>query len=114
MFELVYGGITSSFQQHLQLKTGDKSAGICRDLKQQEVKFEPWQCISLVRINGTTLDFTVDDTVEAMSMIHVCYRLIKKLSERCVFMPTFLNMRVKMKIGYQCWKDNIVFKDMVK
>ena len=36
--------------------------------------FYPWECLSLVRINFTTLDLVIKDSTDLLSLIHFVFR----------------------------------------
>ena len=81
----------------------------------------PWECISLIRKNLTTLDFVIKDSTPLMALIHIAYAHIhseidrkhKIRLESRDFMPVFQRLKFKIKISYSCWKNQKYLPDQI-
>lgn len=73
----MYGGNSSTFKQFKckQQSKRSKSMTLQRELTSDEAAemFAPWECVSLVRDDFTTLDFMIKDHKALYAFVHVCY-----------------------------------------
>ena len=68
----------------------------------KDLEFYNWQCVSLVRWGGTTLDLIIRDEEELMALINVIQQSIYK-PEKQKRLRYWEHLRLKMKIGFESW-----------
>lgn len=60
----------------------------------------------------STLDFVVKHEAHLMALLHCMgYHLYKQSDSS--FMTVFRNLKFKMKLGYECWRQRSQLKDIV-
>ena len=73
--------------------------------------FYSWQCVSLLRKDGTTFDVVVKDMHELMCLLHVMHRMIYGVDEKeedelirqgksTSYMSLYKMLKFKMKVSY--------------
>lgn len=77
-----------------------------------ELGFYAWECISLLKTNGTTLDLVVKNETDLMAALSVFLRLIYKQPD-CSQMKVFQLLKLKMKLSYQCYRRKTVFSHLI-
>ena len=89
--------------------------------KDSMFKFQAWECVSFVTIRGTTLDFVIADPNSMMALLSLLCRQIYKLEDKewLDMMRIYLNLKVKMKLGFQAMKtskgiDQVIIKAIQK
>ena len=71
----------------------------------EKQRFFNWQCVSLVRENGTTLDLLIYDSSDLMVLINVVQAAIfKPVDQRRL--DFFKMLKIKMKLGYISWHEH--------
>ena len=102
---LFYGGTTSTFKLHIQ-----------QNAKDSNIVIYPWQSISLIRKDSSTLDIVLEEqSTPIMAFIHVLYAKIHKLmTDNGKFLTTFIKMKFKMKLGYSCMSNGLSVADHTK
>lgn len=73
------------------------------DLISQRSAFYNWQCVSLIRANGTSLDLIIRNDSELMCLINAVQSVVYKPADRSR-LNFFKLLRVKMKLGYLSWQ----------
>lgn len=68
------------------------------DLKDCQI---PWRCVSLVRTDGKTLDFTINDENAMFSFIHATFKLIFQPPVHSKFMRDFKLKKFRMKLNFE-------------
>ena len=77
--------------------------------------FHAWECVSLLRVDGTTLDLAVPDHTHLMALIHFAHTHVYKPEEQKRFrgakMKNFLSvyrkMKFQMKFSYESWNRKL-------
>lgn len=59
------------FQQYESIRSSKLISLKTFNLNEEDNMFYAWQCLSIVRKNGTTLDLTIKDQVDLMCLLHV-------------------------------------------
>ena len=81
------------------------------NLFEDESMFYSWECVSIYRSNRTTLDFVIKDSFELMYLLHFLNHVKNKnadiLAKPIGCLRNAKVLKMKMKISYQCWKQNI-------
>ena len=76
--------------------------------------FYAWECVSLVMANSTTVDLVIKDNFSLMCLLHVLQRKLRHKktdkAEGCLLGFKFL--KAKMKLSYQCRKQDIEMADL--
>ena len=52
--------------------------GTSKTIYEREDIWYPWKCVSLVKSNGSTVDFTISEESTLMSFLHFFHRKIYK------------------------------------
>ena len=66
----------------------------------EEDCWHPWKCISLVRVDGKTIDLTIENENQMMCFIHAMYKFIIKPPMGNKFLHEFKMMKFRMKLTY--------------
>jgi hypothetical protein len=75
-----------------------------------------WECISLVTIKGTTLDFVIIDPEHMMTLLSFLCKKIYKLkndTEWKAIMRVYQWLKFKMKLGFECHTRKIEIREVV-
>ena len=79
--------------------------------KTEDDEFYDWECVSIVRENGTTLDLVIKDYKAALCLIHFLHRhcLIEKGGAEVDprFMLRYKMTKFQMKLQYEAYCRNI-------
>ena len=65
--------------------------------------FFSWECISIFRDSGTTLDLVIRDEKNMLALLHFLHLQVYT-PENVQFMRMYKMMKFKMKIYFECWK----------
>lgn len=71
---------------------------------ESDCDFMPWECLSFMRKNWTTLDFVVKSREDLMILKSVATAIIYGQEAHKETMISFRKMAFKMKVSYQCWQ----------
>lgn len=74
--------------------------------------FYAWDCVSLIMSNNTTVDFVVKDNHNLMCLLHVLQHKLRCVKEELGCLCGFKFLKVKMKLSYQCRKQDIELADL--
>ena len=78
--------------------------------------FYPWECLSLVTVNGTTLDFVITDSNKMMALLAILSRTIYNLEADKDFndlMRIYLQLKFKMKLSYECYRKKVKLEEVI-
>ena len=73
---------------------------------EDEEMFYAWECVSLIRQSGATLDLVIPHIPDLMSLIHVVYMQIYEPTDNS-FMHIFRILKFRMKLSYEAWMNRI-------
>ena len=130
--EIMYGGqsitfqkhVTGAFQADLEKKKAalekNKSRGKRRSKtvarRDDFFQFYSWECVSLVTVDATTLDFVISDCADMMAFLSIMSRHIYKLKEDTQshsMMRIFSWLKLKMKLAHEAFMSSVEMKDVV-
>ena len=76
--------------------------------------FYAWECVSLVMNNNTTVDLVIKDNFHLMCLLHVLKHKIcfGKQKKELGCLSSFKFLKAKMKLSYQCRKQDIEMADL--
>lgn len=77
-----------------------------------ELGFYAWECLSLFKKDGTTLDLVIKDDKSLMTLLCIFMRLIYRQPD-CSQMKLFQFLKLKMKLSYQCYKRKTIFSNHI-
>lgn len=75
-------------------------------------EFHSWECISLVSTTGHTLDLVIKNEGHLMAVLNVLGRHIYAQQDS-KFLKVFLERKFHAKLGYECWRKQITFRQCV-
>ena len=73
-----------------------------REIKVKFDEFHSWECVSLLKA-GWTVDFVIKNEEHMMAFLNVVGHEVYQQTDDA-FMGIFLKLKVKAKLGYECWK----------
>ena len=81
--------------------------------------FYSWECISLIRSNGTTLDLVIPDQSHLMALIHFTHMHVDKPEEKLGekmknFLSVYKKLKFKMKLSYESWNRRITLGQLIQ
>ena len=71
--------------------------------------FQPWQCISLIRYKAATLDLVVKDVDDMMYLISYLNKHVSRRKRISTVAPYIL-LKFKMKLSFETWQSKIPMK----
>ena len=77
-------------------------------MTEEEEIFHSWQCISLVRKNGTTFDLVIRNTHNLLALIHVIHQKIYHPPDN-TFLCFYKLLKFKMKLSFEAWDRKLKF-----
>lgn len=103
--DIVYGKFTDNIIKHQKLADFNnpndaQSARTSQSVYEKEDIWYPWKCVSLVKANGTTLDFTITDESMIISFLHFFHQKIHKPTES-TFLKQYKWQKIKMKLDFE-------------
>ena len=78
-------------------------------MKTEQEIFYAWQCLSLIRENGTTFDLVIRDTHKLFALIHVVHQRIYNPPSDSGFLCFYKLLKFKMKLSYEAWNKRLKF-----
>ena len=75
--------------------------------------FYSWECVSLLRENGTTLDLVIQNSQNLMALIHVVRKNIDGLEFQEGIMFSYKLMKFKMKLAFESWNKKIKLNELI-
>lgn len=75
--------------------------GTSKTIYEREDVWYPWKCVSLVKSNGASVDFTIDNEISMMLFLHVFHRKIYKPANGTNFLRDYKLQKIKMKLQFE-------------
>ena len=73
--------------------------------------FQAWECLSLLRTNGTTFDLVVKNMEQLMALLHFLHRNVYK-TEEADQLHLYKLLKFKMKLGFEMWNRRLKMAEL--
>lgn len=80
---------------------------------QKPIEFQAWECVSLIRNDGTTFDIVVKDNRNLMALLAVMSRKVMHPVADDSYIKLFIKLKFKMKLSYECWAQKTTLDKLV-
>ena len=87
----------------------------CEEVNEEERSsgfFYAWECITLIKQCGATLDLVITSDSNLMALIHVIHSNIDRSSD-INFPHSYKILRFKLKLAYECWIQRITHHELI-
>lgn len=74
--------------------------------EEEDQVFHAWECVSLLRRNGTTFDLVVKDMGQLMALIHFVHRQVYQTGNSRE-LRLYKMLKFKMKLGFETWNRRL-------
>ena len=81
--------------------------------KVQEGGLYPWECVSLLKKNGMTVDLQIRDTADLMTFLHVVYMNVYRPKDSG-FLYMYRVLKFRMKLSYEAWMRQMKIPKLVE